>query len=279
MQGNFSSEITEQALAGINIPPCPGSITAILREAAHPDVDFNHIAQLISRDAGLVAPLLKLANSPFVGLRTKVNSVLQAINVLGMKNTINLVHNIALRQSMGGSPKFEKFWERSSMNACVAEKLATHFPTVSRDDAYLAALFHDCGIPILMMKFEDYRDRVSTGTREGHPICHIENTHFSTTHPVVGNMLTRHWQLPGHISKAILLHHDLEVYTQTEMHDLHVRDLIGIVHMAECVVEEYLDAGAKEWHKFSAAVLEHFELSHKEFSEIKGDMLALLGGA
>lgn len=274
----LSNDITDQALQGITIPPCPASLTSIMREAKHPSVDFAALANLISRDAGIVGPLLKLANSPFIGLRTKVTSVLHAINVLGIQNTINLVQNIALRQSLGGgAPHFEKFWERSSLSASIAEKIAAKFPSISKDDAYLAALFRDCGIPVLMMKFPDYRETVMTHSKQGMAICDIENDKFSTTHTVVGNMLTRSWMIPVHICKAILHHHDTTIFTSISEHaDASVRNLIGIMHMAECITDEHLLVRDKEWPLFERDVLKHFEMSAQDFLELKGDILEFL---
>jgi HD-like signal output (HDOD) protein len=280
MHAEVSNEISDQVLSGIIIPPCPASLTSIMREAKRPSVDFARLAQLISHDAGIVGPLLKLANSPFIGLRTKVTSVFQAVSVLGIQNTVNLVQNIALRQSLGGgSPHFEKFWERSSLSATIAEKIAAKFPTVSKDDAYLTALFHDCGIPVLMMKFPDYRETVMAESKKGKLICDIENDFFSTSHTVVGNMLTRSWMLPVHICHAILYHHDNTIFTSTSEHaDNKVRNLIGIMHMAECITDEHLHVRDKEWPLFERDVLKHFEMTASDFSELKGDILAFLNG-
>lgn len=281
MRSELSNDVTEQVLMGISIPPCPASLTSIMREAKHPSTDFAKLSHLISRDAGVVAPLLKLANSPFIGLKSKVNSVFQAVSVLGAQNTLNLVQNIALRQSLdGGSQSFEKFWERSSLAATIAEKIAARFPHLSRDDAYLTALFHDCGIPVLMMKFPDYRQAVMTQCKEGIPICEVENNIFSTTHTVVGNMLTRSWMLPAHISKAILHHHDDSIYNATDDSiGANVCSLVGIVHMAEHITDEHLHVrDHTEWNQFEPSVLEHFEMSAQEFLELKGDMLAFLNG-
>ena len=274
----LSNEAADKVLSGITIPPCPASLTAILREAKRPSVDFNSLARLISRDAGIVGPLLKLANSPFVGLRSKVTSVLQAISVLGIQNTVNLVQNISLRQSLGGgSPVFEKFWERSSLSASIAEKVAAKFPSMSKDDAYLVALFHDCGIPVLMMKFPEYRETVMSQSQLGKSICHIENDIFSTSHTMVGNMMTRSWMLPTHISQAILHHHDATIFNSpNEFVDGNVCSLIAILHMAECITDEHLLVREKEWPIFERDVLNHFELSAQDFIEIKGDILALL---
>ena len=280
MQEELSNEITEKALLGLNIPACPASLTTILREAKNPSTDFNRLARLISRDAGITGPLLKLANSPFLGLGRKVTSVLQAISVLGLQNTLNLVQNIALKQSLGGgSHNFEKFWERSTLSATIAERIAVKFPSISKDDAYLAALFHDCGIPVLMMKFPEYRDTLIAQGKLGKPICDIENDHFSTSHPVVGYMLTRNWMLPAHISKAILHHHDSTIFSATTGRiEAAICNLIGVVHMAEYVADEHLLVREKSWHLFERDVLKHFEMSAQEFAEIKEDVLAFLNG-
>lgn len=272
--------MTEQVLNGILIPPCPASLTSIMREAKRPTTELSKLAHLISQDAGIVGPLLKLANSPFIGLRSKATSVLQAVNALGIQNTLNLVQNIALRQSLGdGSQSFEKFWERSSLAATVAEKVAAKFPNISKDDAYIAALFHDCGIPVLMMKFPEYRDAVMTLGKQGKSICDIENVLFSTSHAIVGNMLTRSWMLPAHVCKAILYHHDQSIYSSpAENIGEYVLDLIAIIHMAECITDEHLHEREQEWPKFEQNVLKHFEISALEFSELKGDILAYLNG-
>lgn len=280
MCAELSNNLTEKALMGITIPPCPAFLTSVMREAKRPSASLDSLARLISRDAGIVGPLLKLANSPFVGLRSKVTSVFQAINVLGMQNTLNLVQNIALRQSLGGgSQSFEKFWERSSLTAAIAEKIAAKFPTVSKDDAYITALFHDCGIPVLMMKFPDYRETVMAQCKLGKFICDVENDIFSTSHTVVGNMLTRSWMLHSHVCKSILYHHDTTILASAEGDvGTEVCDLIGIVHMAECIADEYLNVMDKEWYQFERDVLAYFDLSEQEFSELMGDILAYLNG-
>ncbi|MFA6014516.1 MAG: HDOD domain-containing protein [Gallionellaceae bacterium] len=279
MHAELSDDITSQALNGITIPPCPASLTSILREAKRPHSDYASLAHLISRDAGVVGPLLKLANSPFIGLRGKVTSVFQAISVLGLQNTINLVQNISLRQSIGDNQNFEKFWERSSLAATIAEKISTRFPAISKDDAYITALFHDCAIPVLIMKFPNYRETVMSQSKLGKLICDIENEFFSTSHTVVGSMLTRSWMLNPIISKAILYHHDATILsTKDDQVGQDALNLIAIVHIAECIADEYFNAPMKEWLEVEHDVLKHLDLTHQEFLELKGDILAFLNG-
>ena len=91
-------------------------------------------------------------------------------------------------------------------------------------------------------------------------------------------MLTRSWMLPSHVCKAILHHHDHTIFGSiNEAIEIEVCNLIGIVHMAECIVDEHLNAKS-EWQQFERHVLEHFELSAQEFFELKQDILAYLNG-
>ncbi|MEI7841941.1 MAG: HDOD domain-containing protein [Gallionellaceae bacterium] len=275
MHAELSHQQTKNILMDIAIPPCPSTLTTILRETQNPTTDFASLALLINQDAGILGPLLKLANSSHVGLSKKVSSAFQALSVLGMQNTLNLVQNISIRQSVGGdSQRFESFWERSTLEALIAEKVARKLPNVNKSDAYLATLFHDCGIPILMMKFPKYAEVMREQSRLGVCLSKTENDIFYTNHTVIGNMLTRNWMLPAHISKAILHHHDLLVFNSDETPE--VCDLIGVMHIAQYIVDEHFNAEPKEWHRFERGVLKHFAIASQELLEIKNDLLAYL---
>jgi len=280
MSTETTNNIPEKVLSGIAIPACPDSLVSILRKAKRPDADLATIAALINRDAGIVGPLIQLANSPYIGLASKVSSVFQAISVLGMKNTINLVQSIVLRQNVGAPPRlFEKFWERSILSAIIAEKIAAKFPVISKDDAYLAALFHDCGIPLLIMRFPKYRETVMTQCSSGKNIIDVENDVFSTSHAVVGYFLARKWMFSPQICNAIQYHHDLSIFTSTDTSiGVDICDLTGIILMADYIADEHLCAKDKEWPSYEQTVLKHFAISEKEFFEIKGDILAHLNG-
>ncbi len=275
MYAQATIQPSANVLNDISIPPCPKTLSSVMQESTSPTVSFASLAQLIIQDAGIVAPLLKLANSAHIGLSKKVDSVFQALNVLGMQTTLNLVHNISVRQNIGKNPQhFETFWERSSLEAHIAEKLARKFPSVKASDAYLATLFHDSAIPILIMKFPKYAEVMKEQLKPGMCVSQAENDLFYTNHAVVGNLLTRNWMLPSHISQAILHHHELSIFNAEEASA--TCDLIGIMHMAQYIADVHLHAEPKEWFRFERAVLKHLSLSTQEFSEMRNDMLEYL---
>lgn len=269
----------EHLLSGYQIPPCPESLTNILRAVNNQKLDLNTLAQKISQDAGIVGPLLKLANSPYVGLKNKATTVFQAVNVLGMQHTLNLIRNIFLKQSLERPHQsFEKFWERSSLCAAIAERLAGEISATSKNDAYLAGLFHDCGIPILIMRFPEYRDVVMSAAKQGENMCDAENATFSTCHTIVGNLMARQWMLSEDICRAILLHHDESIFVsqgQNQKND--ILNLAGIIHLTEHIVNEYLnESGGQEWPRIERMVLSYFDLTYSDFNEIKSDLLVWL---
>lgn len=266
--------------ATVKIPPCPALLQEVAKEARNPDVDLARIAAHVKRDAAMTAALLKLVNSPLYGIRGKITSVPQAISFLGLKTTLNLLNNVALSQSMGdGSEKFAKFWERSSLCAAVSARIARKIFGLSPDDAYVATLFHDCGIPVLMQHYPNYRETVIAHSDQGKGIHEVENEHFSTTHAIVGNMLARSWFLPQHVCQTILHHHDSTIFSSiSDRIGEDVRRLIGIVHIAELVVDEYFCQKNPEWERVASDVLACLGLSGQEFREMKGDMLEFLSG-
>ena len=275
-------ELTEaeikNLLGSVKIPPCPALLQEVMKEARRPNADVSKIAIPVQQDASMTAALLKLTNSPLSGIRVKITSVPQAISFLGMKTTVNLVSNIALSQSMGdSSQKFTKFWERSSLCATVAGRIARKITDVSPDDAYAAALFHDCGIPVLMGHYPTYRETVMAQSNQGKDIHAVENEHFATTHAIVGNMLARSWFLPSHICQAILHHHDHTIFTSpSDRIDKTVCRLIGIIYMAELIVDKHFCQENLEWPLVEKGVLFYLGLSLRESRELIDDMLGFL---
>ena len=280
MHAELDTSVAEQVLNGIHLPPCPAALHAAMNEARSNDADPMKIARMVSQDVGLSAPLLKLANSPYFGLRNKVSSVQQAVAVLGLKNTVNLLRNVALRANVAPNlPGMDAFWNRSSMTALAASHIAAQVPGASREDAYTVGLFHDCGIPVLMQKYPGYLKDVDEISRISGNVCVAENTRYSTTHAVVGNLLARNWLLPRNICRAILRHHDLTVFSQVADQDsTDICNWASIVQAAEYIVDSHLYLRNSEWAMWQPLALEHLQFSTQEFDELRSDIANILSG-
>ncbi|MDD2914835.1 MAG: HDOD domain-containing protein [Gallionella sp.] len=280
MHAKSETTAAEQVLNGIHLPPCPTALLAAMKEAQSPDADLGKIARLIVQDVGLSAPMLKLANSPFFGLRIKVSSVPQAVTVLGLRNTVNLLSNVALRANVVPNlAGMDEFWDRSNMTALAASRIAAQIPGTSCDDAYTVGLFHDCGIPVLMQKYPDYLKNVDEIARISGNVCAVENSCYSTTHAVVGNLLARNWLLPPNMCRAILYHHDLTIFASvTDPASIEICNWVSIVQAAEYIVDSHLGLHSDWWEIWQPPVLKRLQFSIQEFDELRSDIANVLSG-
>ena len=277
---NDALNTADQVLKGIHLPPCPAALMAAMKEARSPDADLGRIAKLIGQDIGLSAPMLKLANSPYFGLRTKVSSIPQAVTVLGLRNTVNLLSNVALRANVvPGIPGLDEFWDRSGMTALAASRIARQVPGTSCDDAYTVGLFHDCGIPVLMQKYPRYLKDIDEAARASGNVCVAEDKRYSTTHAAVGNLLARNWLLPPNMCRAILFHHDLSIFSSaSDPASIEICNWISIVQAAEYIVDEHLGLRNDGWEIWKPHVLKQLQFSEQEFDELCSDVVSVLSG-
>lgn len=109
--------------------------------------------------------MLRAANSPAFGLRQKVNSISQAVMLLGLNNAISLITGLSLKMVMSGKGKIklDRFWDTATDTALICSILARHFKIMAADKAHMLGLFHDCGIPLLMQKFSNYAEILRKG--------------------------------------------------------------------------------------------------------------------
>ena len=264
-------------LKGIDIPPCPAVLDALTRELKSEDANIARIARLISQDVALAAGIMKIANSPFFQPARQVGSINEALAFLGVGHVFNLLIKEVLQKSLndGRDLRLERYWDSAAYTAAACANLALSLPGTHRDNAYCFGLFHDCGIPILMRRYPDYRDTLNLANGDGkHEFTRIEETRHGTHHAVIGHLVSRNWGLAPTVSQAILSHHDLSVFEGNEglAHESLV--LIAINLIAEHVVSLYLrDKTEGEWEKARHLVADFFGLSQAHLNDLVNDML------
>lgn len=262
----------EELLRSITIPSCPAILATLMHEARQDEVDFPKVVRLIASDVGLSASVLKTANSPYFALRSKVQNVQQAMSVLGLKNLLSIITSVTLRASL--SPpgvNMERFWDRSGYAAAACAHIARGTRSVNRDLAYTFGLFHDCGIPILMQRFPDYKQTLAMANDTGEDVLNIEYARHTTNHAIVGSMLARNWQLPVEVVQAIAQHHEHELLDNgNNGHSSgDVRALIAICHVAAYAVARFLDVREdREWVLHGGKAMAYLGLDSDELTEM-----------
>lgn len=192
----------------VSLPPQPSILVQIRLLTEQIDATNLHtIAELIARDISLTAGLFRVANSAAArGLAAPLSSVDQAISVLGLKQVLNLVKALSLRKAVGGTaPFYLHFWERSDDLALLATLVARRYVAmqVSFEQAYMAGLFMDCGVPLLIERFPNYCEAFQLSDGMSWPNLQAEDHQFHTDHRVVAYLVARHWHLPDLVCEAI----------------------------------------------------------------------------
>jgi len=220
----------EQVLAGLkDLPPLPAVVQELMVSLGKEDLSADTIAFKLSRDPGLSAKTLRMANSSFYGLSRQVGSVQEALTILGLRTVRTLVMAVGVRSNFEVSPAvgfdLEHFWRHAIGTALCAQALAQE-TQMDGDIAFTVGLLHDIGRISLACAFPDDYAHVLAHQRE-HDSAPIdaERAVLGVDHAMVGGLLAEKWQFSPLIAEAITCHH------APAMH--HGPGLVGLVHMAD----------------------------------------------
>ena len=201
---------------GIKIPPQPRVVEQFRMQLARGEKDVRVLARTLTDDPGISGMLFKVVQSPAYRQYQPFGSVEAILQAIGLEQTRNLVDAIALGAAFpkrGGSTAFESYWARSRSVASLALLIADARRAECRvepDQAYLAGVFHDCGVPVLMQRFPGYCEAMGLSNPARWADIELEDRKFFADHAVVGYLVGRHWRLPDFVCSAIRFHHDLE---------------------------------------------------------------------
>jgi HD-like signal output (HDOD) protein len=273
----------EQAKAmvkGIDIPVRPVILQKVMDLQSNPDVEIKEMANVISSDVTLSACVLKTINSPLYGLRNNISSIHRAVNLLGMSNVLNLVIGVSLRLELSGNLNVavERFWDSANRVALLSARLARAFDNTMAEEAYTLGLFHDCGIPLLIMKFPDYVEVLKAANQDhGRLFTDVEDDAHQTNHTVVGYYVANSWHIPKRICMGILSHHAIDLL---DSEDRKQNDLIANLKLAEAIghrARKLTDSA--EWIKIQDEILDYLSLGVQEYEDLRDDLLEELSQA
>lgn len=222
-----------------DLPALPTVVLELIKTFDQPDVDVARLAETISHDQALAARTLRVANSSFYGLASKVKTINQAIMVLGFDTVRSLVSAGAIVHTLpGGGTHLDlaQFWRHSMATAVCARSIARR-TRLNQDYAFLSGLLHDIGRLVLATRFPQ-QYAAAMAWRDQHDALQVdaELLVLGIDHQQVGLMLAETWKFPLLIQRAIGHHHAPEV------DDL--GDVPSIVHVANAIVHA-LDLGGE----------------------------------
>ena len=253
---------------GIRIPAQPRVLDELHKLMARKEMDVRLLARTINQDPGLTALLFQVVGNAAYRQHQPFETVEQILHAVGIRQTFNLVQAIALR-SAGDLRKhravYEAYWARSHAIGQLAMLIADERIAVCNifpDQAYLAGIFHDCGVPVLMQRFPTYCQEMRLGEAGRWTDLAEEDRKFNTDHCVIGYLVARHWCLPDFICDAIRYHHAIG---ELGMHD--ARSMVAILLLAVEIHYRTMHAANPEWERVKAEVLPELGLDEDSLPE------------
>jgi HD-like signal output (HDOD) protein len=275
-----SDPVLERTLLEVEIPPCPDVLLRIITEMQREEPDFNKLTDLISADVSLAAGLLKTTNSPFFIRPQRARSVHDALSILGLRVVSHTVAGIILRKAFPESPSMVRFWDASARTARLCAWLAMRLdmPGLNADDAYTYGLFHDCGIPVLIARFPEYKEVLAAANAE--PVLEFtarEEERVQTNHAAVGCALAQKWWLPEDMYVAIRHHHQAKALEPGSTLPASSRMFIAASQFAEYLSQQHLGLElTQEWTKLGPGCLHTLKIDDDDLSFLRDEAQAIL---
>jgi len=278
MHIDIEKAIKELVAKGIKLPPQPKVLLELQAKLTSDDFSMKDLTRIISQDPGVTAMLFKTVRSPVFGCSKHLNTLEQVLMVIGVKQTCNLVQAIALSTRISDTTRkaFDIFWTRSQEVAQLAALIAADRVSVCNifpDQAYMAGIFHECGVPILMQRFPDYCAKLHLDNTTCWPNLAEEDALFNVDHCSIGYLVAHHWKLPDFVCQAILYHHEMP---HEELGA--VRTLVATLQLAIHFYHRVTRTDHQLWWKIREEVLAELGLQADDeqayFEEITEQFLA-----
>ena len=130
------------------------------------------------------------------------------------------------------------------------------------DQACLAGIFHDCGVPVLMQRFSTYCKDMHLDEPGRWTDLAEEDRRFNADHCVVGYLVGKHWKLPDFICDTIRHHHDVKLANHAS------RTMVAILQLAIYIYHLDRHLESPEWGATCPDVLEELGLSDETLPEL-----------
>jgi HD-like signal output (HDOD) protein len=212
-QPRVNSEAVETFVAAVRqLPLFSGTAMQLMRSVGQDDVTTTELVRLISTDAGLVAQLLRIVNSPYYGLPKKCSTVNDAVSVLGFDQVRRMISAAVTQRPLAAylhdTNVVRVFWRHQLMCAAMARHLALQ-NHLDGEVAYMAGLMHEVGRLAMLIQHPHLTE----------VLLHVENddsrlgtereqAHFGFDHAEAGGALLARWGLPQPIVEAAYDHGD-----------------------------------------------------------------------
>jgi len=197
-----------------DIPTLPAVVQKIIEIVDSPHTSASDLNKAISLDQALSAKVLKLVNSAFYGFPKKIETLQQAIIILGFNTVRSLALSISMLDFFSGRGRkhqlnYAGYWKHSISVSILSRAIAKKVFPAMAEEAFVSGLLHDIGLLILDQFLPDeYELAYKRMKTQRIPLFRAEKEELGVTHCDVGRLLAIKWNLPDPLLYSISSHHE-----------------------------------------------------------------------
>ncbi len=206
-----------------SLPTLPVIASRLLNMLDSSNVSMGEVSKIIVVDPALTSRILKIANSPYYGMRNRIDTIKLALVILGINEIKNVLLSISLFRTFSGEQDeyafdSKTFWIHSMATAHFAKKLAKDFRLKSHGEDFTAGLIHDIGKIIIAQYFGEFIPDIEKAIQENNiPNYEAEEKVLGLAHMDIGAWLAEKWKLPPHLIHTIRYHHYAHLSEDNEL--------------------------------------------------------------
>lgn len=196
----------------LELRPLSSVATRVIELTEDGRFSAHNLANVISTDQALTAQVLRLANSAYYGFPRRINTVRDAVVLLGFRAVRSATLATCLIDTNPGSNAIEpqQFWRFSIVVGLLAETLAS-VENTHQDQAFTAGVMHNIGVLVLDQHAPDVLRACIAHARANEITLHAaERSLLGYTDAELGGALALHWNLPPPLVDAVA-HHRLNM--------------------------------------------------------------------
>jgi putative nucleotidyltransferase with HDIG domain len=242
-----------------SLPQFPEIVSELIQLTADPDAKISDIAARIAMDPALTAELLKHVNSAYYMAPSRVNSIPQAVKVIGMKGLNSILYSFGSRIVLGERyEQMKSLWEHSYRVAFYALHIARRLKHRKEilDDAYVAGILHDLGLIAVMALHPELHEKMRRFCMEKNiPPGILERFSYGMKHADIGALMARKWNFPDVLVEGIRYHHEPLFASQP------CKDVVYCVYLANALCD--MERGLISFPQIDRPVLSDFGIGNE----------------
>ncbi len=231
----FAGEFSLQDLVkhDVKLASFPDIYFKIHKAINTPKSTAHYLAGIISMDPSLSAKLLKIVNSPFYGLKSRVDTISRAVAMVGLNELSTLALGISAINAFRDIPRelvdMRSVWAHCVAVGVLARHLGKNFPELSREGLFVCGLLHDIGRLVMFRRLPAISTEAIIYAQSNLlPLVEAERDLLGFEHAQIGAAIFKAWELPEFIAQPIGGHHQDDCFDSLLPAIVHLADFIAI---------------------------------------------------